>query len=49
VPPPTGGAIQLLIQRHALAAGRHVLVILGVDRSGRETEAARYHFNLKLE
>jgi len=32
-----------------LAGGRYVLVILGVDRSGRETEAARYPFNLKLE
>jgi len=48
-PPSPGGAIHLLIPSHALAAGRHVLVILGVDRSGRETEAARYPFNLKLE
>jgi len=48
-PPSPGGSIQLLIPGHALAAGRHVLVILGVDSSGRETEAARYAFNLKFQ
>ena len=48
-PPTPGGSIQVLISGHALAAGRHVLVILGVDGSGRETEAARYPFNLKFQ
>lgn len=48
-PPAPGNAIHLLIPSHALAAGRHVLVIFGVDSSGRETVAARYPFNLKLD
>jgi hypothetical protein len=48
-PPAQGGTIQVLISGHALAAGRHVLVILGVDGSGRETVAARYPFNLKFQ
>jgi hypothetical protein len=50
VPPPAAGrAIYILAPAHALPAGNCVLVILGMDASGRETEAARYPFTLSFK
>ena len=48
-PPAPGQAIHILIPARVLAAGRHVLTISGVEGPGRETEAARYPFNLKID
>ncbi len=50
VPPPASGrAIYILAPARALAAGNYVLVILGTDSSGKETEAARYPFTLAFK
>jgi hypothetical protein len=50
VPPPASGReMHVWIPAGALAPGRHVLVIFGLDGAGRETEAARYPFTLRFE
>jgi hypothetical protein len=41
--------VYILIPARVLSAGRHVLTISGVDGPGRETEAARCPFNLKID
>ena len=47
--PAAGKSINMLIPRYKLSAGRYVLVMLGKDVSGKETELARYPFTLRFE
>lgn len=47
--PAPGKAIHVLIPRAALGSGKYSLIIFGADLSGRQTEAARYPFTLRIE
>ena len=47
--PAPGRAIHILMPMRALGAGRYVLIIFGIGPDGRETEVARYPFNLRFE
>ena len=47
--PSAAGSIYVLVPSSALAAGKYVVAILGVDAAGRETEVARFPFTLRFE
>ena len=47
--PQPGRSINVLTPVRTPAAGKYVLVMQGVDASGRETEVARFPFTLRFE
>jgi hypothetical protein len=48
-PVTAGNSINVLIPARQLTAGKYVLVMHGVDSSGKETELARFPFTLRFQ